>query len=441
MEKFIIRGGKPLRGTVVVSGAKNVAMKVIVASLLTEEPLVVHNVPLISSVLGTAMIVEPLGVTVDRKDHTLELSGKHVQAQKVPLELGGLYRTATMVMGPLLARFGKAVVPNPGGCRLGKRPVDWHTGALEQMGACITYKEGYFYAEAKKLHGARIKFSKNTHTGTESVILAAVLADGRTVIENAAEEPEVDDLIRLLCQMGAQIHRQGRTITIMGVEKLNGTTYTIMPDRNEAVTYAIAAIATKGDVIVKGTQRRYLKAFLAALDQVSGGWEPQNEDTTRFYWKGELKPTQITTSPYPGFMTDWQAPWAVLSTQAQGTSTIHETVFESRFSYVSELKKMGARIEFFDPEVTEPKMFYNFNWGDRVDSYHQGIRISGPTSLHEGVVEITDLRAGATLVVSALVARGKSVVLGVEHIDRGYEDFDKRLKQLGADIKRIKEKI
>lgn len=442
MEKFVITGGKPLKGTVTVGGAKNVAMKVILAGLLTDEPLTIHNVPQISSVLGTTKIVEPLGVKVKHLNHTLEISAHKIKKYKVPLELGGLYRTATMVMGPLLARFGKAVVPNPGGCRLGKRPVDWHIGALTKMGAVVSYKNGYFYGSTKQLKGARVKFAKNTHTGTESIILAAVLAKGMTIIENGAEEPEIDDLIALLNKMGAKIRRTGgRIIKIEGVAKLKGTEYKIMPDRNEATTYAVAAIATGGDIVVKGTQREHLAAFLSQLTKAGGGWEEVDGDTTRFYKKGNLKPTRLVTGPHPKFMTDWQAPWAVLMSQATGVSTIHETVFESRFSYALELKKMGAKIEFYDPVVSHPRQFYNFNWSDRVVGYHQGIKISGPAKLHEAVVEITDLRAGATLVVAALVARGKSVILGIEHIDRGYEKFDQQLRLLGANIRRVKEKI
>jgi len=440
MEKFVITGSKPLKGQVEVGGAKNVAMKVIVAGILTDEPLIVHNVPFISSVLGTTKIVEPLGVSVKRTDHTLTISAEKIRSHKVPLELAGLYRTASMVMAPLLGRFGKAIVPNPGGCRIGKRPIDWHVRALEQMGVKIAYRDGYFYAEGS-LRGAKIRFNKNTHTGTETVILAAVLAEGTTQIENAAEEPEVDDLIRLLNDMGGNIQRRGRTIVISGVKKLRGVEYTIMSDRNEVITYAIAAIATQGDILVKGTQREYLKSFLLALDEAGGGWEPVSRDTTRFFWRNELKSTQITTGPHPAFMTDWQAPWAVLMTQAQGTSTIHETVFESRFSYVSELKKMGAKIDFFDPEVKNQAKFYNFNWEDKVEGYHQAIKIYGLTRLHDAVVEIDDLRAGATLVVAALVAKGKSILLGVEHIDRGYEKFDRQLKILGANIKRVREEI
>ena len=442
MEKIIVNGGKPLQGEIAVSGAKNVAMKAIIATLLTEETVRIKNIPLISSVLGTARIITSLGAKVDRTDHELTISSQNVNSYQVPLELGGLYRTATMTIGPLLARFGRAIVPNPGGCRLGKRPVDWHIRALEKMGAMITYKDGYFIAEAKRLHSTTIEFAKNTHTGTETVLLAAVMAEGETVIENAAAEPEVDDLIQMLNTMGAKIKRlKERTIVISGVNQLHGTEYTIMPDRNEVVTFAIAAAATGGDVLVKGTERNYLTAFLLALDKANVGWEAVSADSTRFFVKGPIKPTDIVTGPYPAFMTDWQQPWAVLATQARGTSRIHETVFEHRFSYVSELMKMGAKIKFYHPRVSNPDTFYNFNWQDRIPGYYQGVKIFGPTKLHDAILEMTDIRAGATLLVAALAASGTSVLTEVEHLDRGYEKLDVRLHALGAAIKRIKEEL
>lgn len=441
MEKLIITGGQPLAGTVTIGGAKNMAMKAIIAALLTDEPVTLRNIPLISSVLGTIKIIEPLGVRVRKNNHSLTIESDELTEHTVPLELGGLYRTATMVMGPLLARFGQAVVPNPGGCRLGKRPVDWHVAALEKMGAKISYRDGYFNAQAKKLHGAKISFAKNTHTGTETVLMAAVLAEGETVIENAAQEPEVDDLICMLNRMGAKIQRHERTITVSGVNKLHGIEYTIMPDRNEAITYAVAAIASKGDVCISGVEKKDIAAFLRALDEANAGWEEKDQNTIRFFYKGTLQPTNIVTGPHPQFMTDWQQPWAVLTTQANGMSTIHETVFENRFSYVSELEKMGAEIEFFSPKVDHPENFYNFAWKDRIPGYHQAIRIKGPTPLHEAVLEMTDIRAGATLVLAALVADGTSVIREISHLDRGYERLDEQLARLGANITRTDDAV
>lgn len=209
-----------------------------------------------------------------------------------------------------------------------------------------------------------------------------------------------------------------------------------MPDRNEVVTFAIAALATGGEVLIHGSQREYLKAFLEKVDEIGGGWEPVGQETTKFFYRGQIKSTDIVTLPHPGFMTDWQAPWAVLMTQANGVSTVHETVFENRLPYAKELRKLGAKIEFFNPQVENPKVFYNFNWEDNDSSYYHAIRIFGPTSLHNGVLEVTDLRAGATLVVGALVASGESHIFGVSHIDRGYEKIEKRLSSLGAKIRR-----
>lgn len=442
MDKFVITGGHPLKGEIAVAGAKNVALKILVASLLTDEELVIHNVPHISDVQFMLEVLTELGVVSTIDGHTIRVVNKHKTDAKVPLEVGSRLRTSSMVMGPLLARYKRATTPNPGGCRLGARPIDRHIDALKHMGADITYNsnDGYFYGHTEGLHGATIRFEKNTHTGTETLILAAVLASGRTILENAAEEVEINDLIGCLNQMGARITRTDpRTIVIDGVPALHGTEYSIIPDRNEEVTFAIAAVMTKGDIVVKNSQRDHLASFLESFKKAGGMYEPINDTTTRYYGSGTIRPTDITTAQYPGFMTDWQAPWAVCMTQGAGVSTIHETVFESRFSYVPELKKMGAHIEFFDPVVERPETFYNFNWADRVEGSHQAIRITGPTTLHNAVLEITDLRAGATLVLAALVAQGESVVHGVSQIDRGYERIEERLRALGATIERVKE--
>jgi len=442
MDKFIITGGVPLKGEIAVAGAKNVALKILVASLLTDEEMVIRNAPDIRDVALMLEVLGALGVKHSRDYHTIHVTHNHIHNAKVPLEIAARLRTSSMVLGPLLARYGEATTPNPGGCRLGARPIDRHIIALQHMGADIQYHsdDGYFYAKSKVLHGATIRFPKNTHTGTETLILAAVLAKGQTILENAAEEVEIDDLITCLKQMGAKIRRSApRTIVIEGVPKLHGTEYAIMPDRNEEVTFAIAGVMTGGNVIVKNSSRHNLGAFLDVYRKAGGKYEEMDATTTRYYTDGPLTATDIVTTPHPGFMTDWQAPWAVLMTQAKGTSTIHETVFESRFSYVSELSKMGAHIEFFDPAIDNPKDYYNFNWEDRVQGYHQGIRIAGPTALHNAVLEIDDLRAGATLVLAALSAPGESVVHGVEQVDRGYEKIEERLRALGAHIERVTE--
>lgn len=441
MDTFVITGGKPLRGQITLGGAKNVALKVLIASLLTDDKLIIENLPLLADVFSLLEVLKSLGLTYEIVGHTVTIQNGHLRNSTVPLEVGARLRTSSMVLGPLLARYKKAKIPNPGGCRLGARPIDRHVAALRDMGASIEYnsQDGYFYAKSDELVGATITFPKNTHTGTETLLLAAVLAKGTTVLKNAAEEVEVDELITLLTRMGADIRRTApREITIVGVERLHGASYAILPDRNEEVTFALAAAMTRGRITVHGSRRTVLKDFLEKYKAAGGQYDEIDENTTAYFMNDTPKPTDVVTLPHPGFMTDWQAPWAVFMTQASGVSTIHETVFESRFSYVSELKKMGAHVEFFDPPVSDPDEFYNFNWADRVEGYHQAIRISGPVKLHNAVVDIHDLRAGATLILAALAASGESYIHGAEQVDRGYEKIEDRLTGLGANIRRMK---
>lgn len=442
MEKFIVEGGNPLKGHVKVGGAKNAAMKMLIAGMLTDEKIELDGVPVISSVTGTAEILKSIGVDIQLDKNHVTVDSKNIKKHVVPLDVGSHYRTGTMVIGPLLQRFGRAVVPNPGGCRIGLRPINHHIDAISKMGAKIDYnsEDGFFYAELinKKLHGIEYTFPHNSHTGTETLILAAVLAEGVTVIHNAAAEPEVDDLIELLLQMGADIKRiSERKIIIKGVKKLNGTSFKVMPDRNEAVTFAIAAIATGGDVVVEGTEREYLGSFLEKLDEANAGWEAVSDIETRFFKKGDLRSTNVVTMPHPGFMTDWHSPWTILMTQSKGESTVHETIFEDRFSYVKELLKMGSKIDFYTPEIEEWGKLYNFEASKRPQN--QAIRITGITQLHDAILKTTDLRAGATLVIAGLVAKGTSHIHGIEHIDRGYERLDERLESIGAKVKRVKE--
>lgn len=446
MEKLVIKGGRQLKGEVSVSGSKNEALKALVAACLTDKKVIVENIPLISDFFLMAEIIEELGGKVVIKGHTAEIQIAKFKGSKISLEKAAQIRTSSMFLAPLLARTGKAMVPNPGGCRIGARPIDRVVTGLRKMGVLLAYDstDGYFHAEIKnnsgetsRLKGTRYRFEKNTHTGTETLMLAAVLADGKTVLENAAEEPEIDELISFLNKMGAKIKRvKPRMIEIEGVPSLNGARFSITPDRNEIVTFAIAAIITGGDVLIKNADSEKLTDFLDKLRIVGGGFAEQ-KNGIRFYANGELSPTDILTLPYPGFMTDWQGPFAVLMTKAKGTSVIHETVYENRFGYVSELKKMGANIKLFNPVIKNPKAFYNFNQSDDSKKYRHAAKIKGPVNLHNGVLEISDLRAGATLVLGALAAKGTSVIFGVEHLDRGYEQFESRLASLGADIKRI----
>lgn len=437
MKKYIVHGGKNLSGHITLSGSKNVVLKALVAACLTDEEVTLTNVPLISDFYEMIALVKEIGGEVDLNDHTVKIKVKNITSHKIPLEIGAKMRTSSIFLAPLLTRVKEALIPNPGGCRIGARPIDRHITGLEKMGAKISYDslDGYFHATTDGLKGATFKFEKNTHTGTETLIIAAVMADGQTILENAALEPEVDDLIKLLSSMGAKIRREeNKVIVIDGVEKLHGTTFEIPPDRNELVTYAIASALTGGKILLKKTKMSDIKEFLEKFEEAGGAWEEENGDV-RFYIKDKISPTQVMTAAYPGFMTDWQGPWAVLMTQAEGASTIHETVYEYRFNYVPELEKMGAEIQFFNPPVNNKYEFYNFNYDESDPNYRHAIKIFGKTPFHNGVVNISDLRAGATLVLAALIAKGESVVYGVEYLERGYERFDERLREVGADIK------
>ncbi len=306
MEKLLISGGKPLKGSIKVSGAKNVALKALVAACLTDEEVIINNIPLISDFFVMVDIMKDLGATVSIKDHTARVHVSKLIYHGVSLDKAARARTSSMFIAPLLARLGEAIIPNPGGCRLGARPIDRTIEGLKQMNVTVVYhsEDGYFHAKTKGLKGTTYEFKKNTHTGTETLILASVLAKGSTILKNAAEEPEIDDLIALLISMGAKIKRRGkREIEIEGVNKLHGTTFVISPDRNEMVTFAIASIVTGGDVFIEGAKRNYIEAFLEKLSEAGGGYE-EKENGIRVFYKGKLHNTDITTSIYPGFMTD-----------------------------------------------------------------------------------------------------------------------------------------
>jgi UDP-N-acetylglucosamine 1-carboxyvinyltransferase len=443
MDKFVVVGGNPLRGDMSVSGAKNVALKALVAATLTAEKVVIQNVPLIADFYVMVDILKALGVEVDLQDHTITIQAKDIKNTAIPLDMAAKARTSAMFLGALLARKKEAIIPNPGGCRLGARPIDRIIEGITQMNAKITYhsEDGYFHAKTEGLKGITYTFEKNTHTGTETLLIAAVLASGTTVLKNAAEEPEVDELITLLNSMGAKIRRNNdREITIEGVETLHGATYSIKPDRNEIVTFAIGAIITRGDIFIQDAQEAQLDAFLTMLDKANAGYEKKTNGI-RFYYKEALQATDVTTEIYPGFMTDWQAPWAVLMTQANGTSTIHETVFENKMGYTADLKRMGAKLELYNPTVENPETLYNFNLSDNSPEFYHAVRIFGPVRLHNAVVKSIDIRAGAAVVLAALLATGETNIHGAYLIDRGYESFEKRLSDLGANIKRVADTI
>ncbi|MFW6143525.1 MAG: UDP-N-acetylglucosamine 1-carboxyvinyltransferase [Patescibacteria group bacterium] len=444
MSKFAVRGGVPLKGSVRISGAKNAAIKMIAASLLTSEEIVITDVPAIDDVNVDIDVVRALGVKVERLDGEVRLKADEVATTSIPRELSKKTRAAVVCLGPLLARFGKIDLPFPGGCKIGKRPIDRHLSAMESLGAEIVCEDHLIKARADHLVGAPIRFEKNTVMGTENAILAATMAEGETVIFGAAQEPEVDDLIKLLVSMGANIERsieEPSRITVKGVDELGGAKHSVIPDRCEVVTYAIAAAATRGDIVLENVRPADLTSFFAKFSEVGGSYEVM-EDRVRF-WADTgtvFEPTDIETKPHPGFMTDWQQPFSVLLAQAEGESKIHETIYPQRFDYLEELKKFGVKAELMTP--TEAGMSfdpdkYGFNWSEKEGEPKVVAEIGGPVELQGTEAKITDLRAGATLVIAALAAEGESVVSGIEHIDRGYENFEVKLQNLGADIERV----
>lgn len=432
--RLVITGGKPLTGSVRLGGAKNASFKIMIATLLASGESRILNFSHIADVQLTKTILEELGCTIHSPgERTLYIDTNHVSKFAISKEHGERSRASSMFIGPLLARFGQAVIPLPGGDKIGTRPLDRHFDGLKAMGVNIEIKDNILYAACEKLHGTEYKFIKKTHTGTETLLMAAVLAVGETILKNAALEPEIDDLIKFLNRMGAQIVRSGDTIRIQGVNHMRSAIHKLMPDRNEAVTYACAAIATRGDIIVENAQPKDLEAFLSKLRDIGAGYE-MGTYGLRFYYKSPLKATNIVTQPHPGFMTDWQPLWTVLMTQAAGESIVHEAVFTSRFQYVSDLVKMGAKIDLFEPKVNKPKEFYNFNLADDQGEHLHAAKIMGPTPLEAGEFHVTDIRAGATLVVAALIAKGKTTLTGIDHIHRGYENLSGRLRQLSANI-------
>lgn len=432
----MIEGGRPLKGTIHLAGAKNSSFKLMIASLLTAGESRLKNLSQIDEVRHTAAMIESLGGRVRFNGREAVIDSRGVKRWVIEPRLGRFSRASTLFLGPLLARFGRAVVPLPGGDAIGKRPLERHYLALESLGAKISETPALIEAKALNLHGVRYRFAKNSHTGTETLIMAAVLAPGKTIIEAAAREPEVDDLINFLNQMGAKVTREGGTIAISGVTRLQPAEYHVMPDRNQAVSYAVAAVATGGEVTINNARAGHLTAFVDKLKLAGAGVEIAGSGT-RFYYRQPLQATSITTQPHPGFMTDWGPLWTVLMTQAVGESKIIETVFLQRFQAVPDLIKMGAKIKFFDPKPKDAEQFYNFNLSDDRPDNHHGIKVGGPTPLLGGKFSVRDIRNGATLAIAGLVASGKTVLANAELIDRGYEDFAGSLTRLGAKIERI----
>lgn len=439
-DAYIIQGGKQLKGEVILSGAKNAALKMVIAALLFDGKVILNNVPRIRDLDELLHLFVELGATAEFTDtNTVVIDGSGLKTNTVDLLHGSKIRSTFLLFAPLLRKFKEAHIPNPGGCRIGARPIDRIMNGLKELGGVVQYdhETGYYHATLQEKARGSYTFEKPSHTGTEFMIMLSVFAEGIVQIYNAALEPEIDDLIAYLNEGGAQIKREGNSIIVKGVDSLvQKKPYTIVSDRNEAVTFAVLGLITKGDVIVGPIDPTLLEVFTTTVKNCGGGVEIVGKDRIRFFYTGLLTATQIETEPHPGFMTDWQQNWVVLMTQAQGVSTVHERVFENRFAFVGELQKLGANIEYDTTPVPNPKQYYHFNYDpDKV--YKQAIKIYGPQQLHSGVLTVTDLRAGATLAIAALLVPGESVVNGVSILERGYERFVEKVTKIGGRIKRL----
>ncbi len=436
MNSFIITGGTPLFGSVRLGGAKNASFKLMIASLLGDSESRLLNFSHISDVELVAGLINSLGAKAKEVgDRAYVIDPRGLKNFTLDDKSGEASRASTMFIPALLAKFGKAVVPFPGGDKIGARPLDRHFGGLEALGCTVEVKNGMIEVSSKELRGATYRFEKNTHTGTETLIMAAVKAKGVTRLENAALETEIDDLIKFLNAMGGNIKRlPGRVIEIVGVRELHGAIHTIMPDQNQAVSYACAALSTKGDVIVENANARDLEAFLHKLDECHAGYEV-GQYGIRFFYKEPLLATHVTTELFPGFKTDWQPLWVTMMTQAKGTSVLHETIQQSRFQYAEALQTMGADIHLFNPDVKNPEDVYNFNLSEEKEGDFHAAKIVGPTPLHGGEFTVKDLRHGATLMIAGMIAEGETILHDPQgHIDRGYEKLHEKLRFMGADI-------
>lgn len=424
MDKFVIRGGRPLHGRIEISGAKNSALPCLAATLLTAETVTLHNVPYVKDLITQRRLLEDLGATVLTPElRTHKVTAKNIETFEAPYELVKTMRASVLALGPLLGRFGKAKVSLPGGCAIGTRPVDLHLKAFEKLGAKVSLESGDVVATAPKgkLEGAEINFEKVTVTGTENVIMAAALARGKTTIRNAAREPEIEDLCDLLVKMGAKISGAGtEIIEIEGVEGLGGGEHSIIPDRIETGTFIVAAAITNGELEVANCEPKHIGAVIEQLRAVGVEIDVFDETTLKVKCGSRgLLACDVTTEPHPLFPTDMQAQYMALMTQAEGTSTITETIFENRFMHASELIRMNANIAIS---------------GNRAV-------VTGKTQLKGARVIASDLRASASLVLAGLCANGETTIDRVYHIDRGYETIVRKFRSLGADIERVKDQI
>jgi UDP-N-acetylglucosamine 1-carboxyvinyltransferase len=418
MEKLVIEGGQRLEGEVITSGSKNAALPILAACLLTDQPMTLHRIPRVRDIRTMETLMSHLGATLVKAPngpHTITCD--RLADPTAPYDLVKTMRASSLVLGPLVARCGRARVSLPGGCAIGSRPINLHVAGLEHLGAETRQEHGYIEAVAPKgLKGGFVHFDRITVTGTEDILMAAVLAEGETVIENAAREPEVVDLASMLIKMGAKIEGAGTsTVRVQGVSRLGGTEHTIIPDRIEAGTYVIAGAITGGDVLVNDCEPEHLGALIAKLRQAGVDVSEAGPHGLRVKSKGKFRATDVTTEEYPGFATDLQAQYMALMTRAEGISFIKENIFENRFMHALELMRMGGNI--------------------RIEG-RQAI-VAGPSALTGAQVIASDLRASASLVLAGLAASGETVVDRVYHIDRGYENIEGKLSRLGAKIRRI----
>ncbi len=417
MDKFVIEGGAPLHGTIATSGSKNSALPALAAALLTDETIVLERIPRVRDIRTMERLLVDIGSEVEVDEERVTLNTKKIVSPEAPYELVKTMRASSLVLGPLVARAGRARVSLPGGCAIGARPINFHLAGLEHLGAKISQEHGYIEAVAPDgLKGAHVVFDRISVTGTEDILMAAVLAQGESIIENAAREPEVVDLAHLLRKMGARIEGEGTSlIRVEGVSRLNGATHEIIADRIEAGTFVIAGAITRGNLEVTGCVPDHLGALIAKLTEAGVKVSCVDETTVRVEANGAIGPADMITEEYPGFATDLQAQYMALMTQANGISLVTETIFENRFMHAQELMRMGANI--------------------RIDG-RQAI-VAGASRLTGASVIASDLRASASLVLAALVAKGETVIDRVYHIDRGYEKIEEKLSGAGAKIRRI----
>ena len=417
MEKLLIKGGKSLRGTIKCAGAKNAALPMIAATILSSENVILKNLPYLQDITTMFELLGSMGAKIVLNENMdFDISSNNLDDTEARYELVKTMRASILVLGPLVARYGRARIALPGGCAIGSRPVNFHLDALEQLGAKIILRNGYIEATANELVGTKIKFDGITVTGTENIMMAACLAKGTTYLTNVAKEPEIEDLANLLNAMGADVQGAGTDeIVINGVSNLHGTSFSIPADRIEAGTYLVAAAVTKGNVNVDGINPERLSKVIQKLEESGADISMTNNSITLSMENSELKPVDITTAPFPEFPTDMQAQFYVMNAIAKGTSNIYETVFENRFMHIQELNRMGCDIEINGNQAV----------------------IKGVKSLYGAEVMATDLRASASLILAGLCAEGQTTVSRIYHIDRGYERIEEKLNYLGAEILRL----